>query len=139
MDKVENIPTIMKRHHSQIEGLLNRFKLSDYDLKLFNRFKWELEKHFFIEEKAIFTFIYSEDRESNEMKDELLKDHRAILKNLKDFESNLIENNVTDLSVLQQLLFKHKDFEDEKFYPMLEEELDDEKKKEIMDRISNPM
>jgi iron-sulfur cluster repair protein YtfE (RIC family) len=143
MPATKKIPEIMKMHHYHLEGILNRFVKSRNEVevypKVFNKFKWELEKHFFIEEKAIFTLIYSADQETNDMKDELLKEHRTILKNLKEIEGCLQDNIDTDLTGLKTLLIEHRDFEDESFYPKLEEELDEERKKEIRDRISNPV
>jgi len=143
MPATKKIPEIMKMHHYHLEGILNRFVKSrnEYEVfpMVFNKFKWELEKHFFIEEKAIFTLIYSDDTESNEMKDDLLRQHRTILKDLKSIEEGLNSNLDTDLSEFKQSLIKHRDFEDESFYPILEQELDEERKKEIRDRISNPI
>jgi hemerythrin-like domain-containing protein len=143
MPATKKIPEIMKMHHFHLEGILNRFVKSRNEVevfpKVFNKFKWELEKHFFIEEKAIFTLIYSGDKECNEMKDELLREHRTILKDLKSIEESLNSNIDTDLSEFKQSLIEHRDFEDESFYPVLEQELDEERKKEIRDRISNPI
>ncbi len=140
---VETIPKLMRKHHYQLEGLFNRFYKSrnttDDSNEIFSKFKWELKKHFLTEEKAIFTFIYAEDRESNEMKTELLKEHRLILHKLDEIENNSENFNNIDLKEFQNLLKNHRDFEDAVFYPKLEEELDDLKKKEIMDKISNPV
>ncbi|WP_455392202.1 hemerythrin domain-containing protein [[Eubacterium] cellulosolvens] len=143
MANLKTISEVMKRHHYQLEGLLNRFQMSQDEAeafpKMFNKFKWELEKHFFIEEKAIFTLIYSDDPEIHEMKDELLREHRAILKTLGKIENDLNNKIATDLTDFQNSIKKHRDFEDEAFYPTLDRELDNERKKEIWDRISNPM
>ena len=133
----------MKKHHYQLEGLLNKFIKKQHEVEVFpkdfNKFKWELEKHFFIEEKAIFTLIYSDDIDVHEMKDDLLHDHRSILKELDKIENSLKNNLNIDFSKFQKSLVKHRNFEDEVFYPKLEEELDDERKKKIIDRISNPI
>jgi hemerythrin-like domain-containing protein len=138
----KTIPEIMKRHHYQLEGLLNRFKRTrneaDAYPKVFNKFKWELEKHFFTEEKAIFTFIYIEDAESNNMKEELLKEHNKILSKLNEVENQIKANDQVDFEGFFELLTKHRDYEDEVFYPLLEQNLDNKKKKEIIDRITNP-
>ena len=50
----------MVKDHNKIEQLLNNFEASinkDYKIysEAFNDFEWELEKHIFVEEKAIYT------------------------------------------------------------------------------------
>ncbi len=143
MTKKQSISFIMKKHHGQIEGLLNKFYKFDENyqdkLKLFYQFKWELEKHFFTEEKAIFFFINDDTKNSNEMKLKLMKEHDKILTNLKEIENNL--KNKKDLEILdfRELLVRHKKFEDETFYPTLDQDLDENKKKDIMNRLSNPI
>lgn len=143
MNKNNTIPKIMKKHHYQLEGLLNRIKKSsnEYEVfpKVFNKFKWELRKHFVTEEKAIFTFIYKEDREIHEMKDELLKEHRIILKELDKIEEGFNNSEKFNLTDFQNLLIRHRTFEDVTFYPKLDEELDEAKKKEIIERINTPV
>jgi hemerythrin-like domain-containing protein len=133
----------MKRHHAQIEKLLRNFqtklksKSSDVTVA-FNSFKFELEKHFFLEEKAIFTFIYSDDKDSNEMKLELLEEHNLILDMIQEVESDLNNDSECELSKITKMLKCHRSFEDETFYPKLDQELDPTKKKQIIDRITNP-
>ena len=60
------ITEAMIRDHGKIIDLFIRFRKSnDLDkhtmTKSFNEFVWELEKHFFTEEKAIFTAYEPED------------------------------------------------------------------------------
>ena len=143
MGKSETIPKIMKKHHNQLEGILNRFIKSqnEYEVfpNMFNKFKWELEKHFFLEEKAVFIYLYSDDKESNDMRLKLREEHNLILKQLEKIESDLIEKKDLNFSVFKDLLRTHRAFEDEIFYPKLEKELDESKKQQIIDRISNPI
>ena len=143
MDKTDTIPRIMKKHHHEIEGLLNRFRKHQGEPeqfpKTFDKFKWELKKHFLLEEKAIFIFIYQEDDEIYKMKNEILSDHRAILKELDKIEGDLKNNETVNIFGLEERLKKHRDYEDDTFYPKLEEELDESKKKEILTKISTPV
>jgi hypothetical protein len=139
----DTISIIMKRHHHLIEGLLNRFnkRQSEPEVfpKLFNQFKWELEKHFFLEEKAIFTFINTDDQELYETSEKLLNEHRKILDTLNLLETDLISGKETDLDELKKRLIAHRDIEDDEFYPKLDIELDEQKKREIFNRISTPV
>ena len=83
MGKDETIPGIMKKHHYQLDGILTKLQRhhEDHDesKKNFNKFKWELKKHFLLEEKAIFIFIYQEDDDIYKMKNDILNEHRIIL------------------------------------------------------------
>jgi iron-sulfur cluster repair protein YtfE (RIC family) len=143
MDSDETIPNVMKRHHRIIEGLLNELKKSegtrDSKLQIFHKFKWELEKHFFIEEKAIFFYINTGDKESSEMKAQLMKEHDTILDDVEKTEIELKNSADVDVIELMAPLIKHRIFEDNVFYPKLDQELDESKKKKILDRISNPI
>ena len=84
MTNEETILKIMKRHHFQIESLLKKFNKcelnSDEYLQTFNKFKWELKKHFLTEEKAIFTYIYDED------KDRLKKETDDLKSKYRDYQ-----------------------------------------------------
>lgn len=62
MIKSTNILNLMVKDHRKIEDLLNNLEEKnneDFDpmQKAFNKFEWELEKHIFTEEKAIFYFL----------------------------------------------------------------------------------
>ncbi len=63
----KTIKDIMLEEHSRLAGIFNKFEQNlgkDYELIIivFDEFRWELEKHLFIEEKAIFRFFSPEKR-----------------------------------------------------------------------------
>ena len=65
--ETETILKVMLNDHCKIVKLLNDFeKCTDLDKqilkKTFNIFKWELEKHLFTEEKAIFVYFEPDDQ-----------------------------------------------------------------------------
>jgi len=123
MDQNLTLPEIMKLHHTLIEGFLNKYEENQDDsedsLQNFNKFKWELKKHFIVEEKAIFTFIDSTDFETYDMKNELLKEHRKILQDLKEMENIISHSESPNLQDFSKLLKQHKCYEDDIFYPKL--------------------
>jgi iron-sulfur cluster repair protein YtfE (RIC family) len=123
----------MLREHGKINSLLIEYE-RDPNLKKFNDFKWILEKHLFVEEKVIFE-IYnnSSDQEIGEL-NQLVKEHKDMLWLLSGIEDN--EENSSRISILKKILPAHARFEDEIFYPRLDEELDEEKKKLIIERCS---
>ena len=129
------ISDLMLRDHCKIEKLLSEFKLSigsPEAEKRFDGFKWELEKHMFIEERAIFTFVKPEDNEDFAAIPKLKREHDEILDLMESIEKDTKEE---DVSKLQNLLMKHKTFEDEVLYPKLDVELNAEQKKIIVDRL----
>ena len=130
---MEEIPDLMKKSHYKIEKLLNEF---GKDNSLFNKFKWELEKHLFIEEKAIFIFYNPKDSEDFDTIPNLIQEHRKMEKLLSEIENNLRIKKTIDVSELLKLLVKHRKFEDGTLYPKLNRELDEAKKNIIIERIN---
>ena len=137
---MEEISDLMRKNHYRIEQLLKEFKtIYEKNPKLifssFDKFKWELEKHLFIEEKAIFIFYSPKDSEDFDTIPNLVQEHRKMLELLNKIENNLKSKNV-DISELLKLLIKHRNFEDGTLYPKLDRELEDSKKKIIIERLT---
>lgn len=128
-----SIQTLMLKDHGKINLLLFEFE-KDPNSKTFNNFKWQLEKHLFVEEKVIFE-IYdnSTDQEIEEL-NQLVREHKDILWLIKGIEDE--KELSSRISILKKILPQHSKFEDEIFYPRLDEELDEEKKKLIIERCS---
>ena len=128
---MESIKSLMDREHKILGEFLEQ---ADKSRENFNKFKWNLEKHFFVEEKAI--FIMNRDMNGEEISDifELMKEHGEIMKLMKDMEANLGNEEKIDISAIKENLIKHRDFEDVVFYPKLDEILSLEQKQEIMER-----
>ncbi|MHA1756031.1 MAG: hemerythrin domain-containing protein [Promethearchaeota archaeon] len=136
------IKEIMKKHHLQLINFLERFKKIKDDNSLarkvsFDLFKWELEKHFFTEERAIFLFYHPEKESDKEEITQLLKEHEIILEKLDELYEKVESNELFNFQELEDLLLKHKEQEDNFIYPKLDEILDDEIKKIIINRISD--
>ena len=137
MRQNNSITSLMLNHHAKITGLL---KNMDNTMESFDRFKWALEKHLFVEEKAIFIYYNPTDDEDiiNEnyaMIPDLIIEHTMILDMLKEMEDDLRNKGAVDSSELQDLLTKHKDFEDDVLYPKLDRALEDSQKIIITERI----
>ncbi len=142
MTKSKSIAEIMVKHHFKIDKLLHKFKDEiDHGEKTligeFNKFKWEMEKHFFLEEKAIFQLHYSENQESNKIKTQLKEEHNILRGKLNDIWEGLKNEKKIDFFEFRKLLIEHKNFENKVFYPRLDEELDDSRKNMIIDRLKN--
>ncbi|MFA5020245.1 MAG: hemerythrin domain-containing protein [Candidatus Pacearchaeota archaeon] len=134
----EKIRQKMLEEHGRIDSMLSEFEgslNSKNAEEIFNRFKWNLEKHFFIEERAIFA-MHNNTNEC-EISDtfKLMQEHGEILALLKTIESKIKSNSIEDISNLKNVLKKHVEFENIYFYPNLEKNLNEQQKKEIVDRV----
>lgn len=134
------ISEAMYNEHVKLKNVFNRFENSVRELEpnmdLFNEFKWNIEKHFLVEEKAIFELCNNACGDKISEIFDLMKEHGEILNLINDCEDNLDEGISVEIDLLKKMLTKHADFEDEVFYPLLDEKLNEERKQEILDRIN---
>ena len=104
----------------------------------FNVFQWNLEKHFFVEERAIFT-SYNPDRvdEGYKVFLDLSEQHTEILKKIESLRKKLQRRKPFDLNEIKNLLIKHKTFEEKNVYPVLDQEINEGEKRFIIERIKD--
>lgn len=143
MDKSTNIVPVMVKDHRKIEQLLENFEASidkDYKTmaKAFNDFEWHLEKHIFVEEKAIYTQYSPEDVASGyKMLPTLTKQHNYIVNQLAVWRKDVRnKRNITDFNNLKEFIIRHKNFEEKDVYPLLDQVLDEEQKTQILQKIN---
>ena len=134
-----SIEKLMLEEHKRLNKFLDILErdLDDYEkTKInFNKLKWNLEKHFFTEEKVIFNmFMQISDQETSDTFN-LLSDHVKIMQLIKQIEKELSKKIKPKIHILKEMLITHKDFEDEDFYPKLDQRLTSDQKKEISNRI----
>jgi len=146
MNGETSILKLMTRDHYKIEGLITKLEEAikeDFEsmAKAFNKFEWELEKHIFTEEKAIFTSYNPEDViEGYKMLPELTKQHNYIINTLNNWRDDIRKKRtLSDLSSLKEFIIKHKDFEEQKVYPRVDEGLNEEQKRKIVAKINEIM
>lgn len=130
----------MKDHGKIVKLLLDVEKSIGMEListmKVFDTFEWELEKHIFIEEKAIFTsYKPTNIVEGYKMVPELIQQHNDILNRLRVMRKNLMWQRPIDYDDFKELILAHKTFEEASLYPKLDQELDVAQKEEIMKKI----
>ena len=143
MMKSINIFKLMVKDHCKIEELLNNLEEKNNEdfnsmKTAFNKFEWELEKHIFTEEKAIFTSYNPEDViEGYKMLPELTKQHNFIVNTLNNWREDIRKKRtLSDVYSFKEFIIKHKDFEEEKVYPQLDEGLTEEQKRHIVAKIN---
>ena len=143
MNESVNILELMIKDHRKIENLINDLEektKQDFDSmsKSFNKFEWELEKHIFTEEKAIFTSYNPEDvTEGYKMLPELTKQHNFIINTLNNWREDIRKKRIiSDVFSFKEFIIKHKNFEEEKVYPKLDEAVSEDEKRKIVAKIN---
>jgi hemerythrin superfamily protein len=143
MSKPNNILPLMIRDHCKIEELINDLEKKskiDFDSmsKSFNTFEWTLEKHIFIEEKAIFvSYKPLNVIEGFKMLPELTSQHNFILNTINNWRDDIRKKrNLTNIYSFKEFLIKHKNYEEKEVYPKLDEALSEREKKHIVAKIN---
>jgi hemerythrin-like domain-containing protein len=135
----QTIEGLMLDEHKRLDKLLDNVEKDLDNFKKtkinFDCLKWNLEKHFFVEEKVIFdSFVSISGQETNDTF-HLLEDHVRIIQLLKIIEERLTQKIKPKLEYLRKIILAHRDFEDEDFYPNLDKRLNPEQKKRISEKI----
>lgn len=132
---MESINSLLIKEHGKLILYLVKFSKEENKEKakqFFENFKWTLQKHFFVEEKAIFDFY--EKIKGDKVNDifDLMGEHGDLLDLMKFIEEDFSEKRIEEL---KKLLIKHHTFEDEVFYPKLDRDLTEDQKKELIEKI----
>ena len=137
----KTLSTLMHNEHKRINSFLQQFEeMLNRDFEkakeIFGKFNWNLEKHFYVEEKVIFTVYNSPGNEESENLSRVIKEHKDITWMIKKIKENLDQGIKIDLTELKQILKIHEKFEDEVFYSRLEDELSQNEKELIIERAN---
>ena len=139
--KSNAILDVMVKDHNRLMKYLEDVKKnikSDFDvlLKSFNTFEWNLEKHFFVEERAIFT-SYNPDyiEDGHQLFTNLSKQHTSILEKVESLRKRLRSGKSIDVSDLEVMLLKHKTYEEKNVYSVLDVEISEGEKRFMIERI----
>jgi len=141
--KSNAILDVMVKDHNRLIKYLKDVKSnikSDFELllKSFNTFEWNLEKHFFVEERAIFTSYNPEYIDDGyQLFSDLSKQHTIILEKVESLRKRLRSGKTIDVSNLEEILLKHKTFEEKNVYPMLDLEINEGEKRFMIERIND--
>ena len=140
--KSTTISSMMLHDHGKIVKLLNECKQAMKEdtnegiLKSFDKFAWELERHIFVEERVIFRQEISLSKDSHELIQAILEDHQMLSDMLKEIEKSLREKDYNlNIPKIERFLSDHKDREDRDLYPRLDDELNPELKKFMVEQL----
>ena len=132
---------LMVRDHGKIVKMLHDVEKSIgmelvSTMKVFDTFEWELEKHIFIEEKAIFTSYNPKNvTEGYRMVPQLIQQHNELLNKLQVMRKDLQWQRPVRFEEFRELLLTHKTFEEVSLYPKLDLELSVAQNEDIMKKI----
>jgi len=139
--KATALTELMVRDHGKIMKMLHDVEKSIgmelvSTMKVFGTFEWELEKHMFVEEKAIFTSYNPKNIASGyRMMPQLIQQHNELFNKLQVMRKDLQWQRPVKVEEFRQLLTEHKTFEEESLYPKLDQELSVQQKEEIIRKI----
>jgi hemerythrin-like domain-containing protein len=143
MSQQISILSLMIKDHRKLNDLIEKLDEStkkDFDSmkEVFTKFEWALEKHIFTEEKAIFTSYNPKNvSEGYKMLPELTKHHNYIVNKLNNWREDISKKRVlTDVYSFKEFLDNHRQFEEEKVYPKLDESLSEDDKRNIVAKIN---
>ena len=128
------IADLMIKEHSNLDKELEEFEKEPNQDKL-DKFRWCLEKHFFIEEKAIFYIYQSIVGKEVENIFDVMKEHGEVLDLIKLIDNKLPEKDEENILKLKEILEKHLKFENSVFYPKLDIDLNPEQRKIIIEKV----
>lgn len=106
---------------------------SEGTFKKFIEFKWNIEKHFFVEEQAIFA-VYTSKVDVGRREVNLISEHKLMAKMLTEFEARIYKGELPDFSDFRKIMFKHQGVEDDYFYTGLETNLNEDMKADIINK-----
>jgi hypothetical protein len=136
--KFKKISDYMLLDHAKIVDLLNEIEKGDHpSFDAFCKFEWHLQKHIFLEEKAVYNFykIYNDKEMGSQFFEKLSKQHTVILELLNKITTDSFPKGNVNFTKLKRLLTTHKNFEEMEVYPNIDKNIDNKIRKEIIERI----
>ena len=137
---MESIQKLMDGQHRALikllEDFLKAFKENPIGSgMILEKFKINAEKHFSVEDFAIFNAHEAMNSENVKDTFQLMEDHQAILALLNKIQNELGKEIKKDVFELEAMLKNHQEFEDNEFYPNLDENLNENHRLLIISRI----
>ena len=132
---------LMINHHALLETLFfvakDEIKANSERAKeSISLFRWEYEKHMFVEENIIFDFLRWNHPKAYQITLHLTGEHSVIRQLLGKVESELPQYSENDIATLQSLLSEHRKDEEEHLYSVVDKELLENQKLRIINRIN---
>jgi hypothetical protein len=141
---IQKISVYMIKDHQRILSLLHAFEMTFEKnpgdrLESLEKFEWHLQKHIFVEEKAVFSILNYKIELDEEygLLLELSNQHLELLNEVSKIKKELLREERTDTNRLRELKMKHLKFEEHMAYPKLDELLDESEREKILNNIKD--
>ncbi|MEK6913472.1 MAG: hemerythrin domain-containing protein [Nanoarchaeota archaeon] len=131
---------ILKQHQIIDKNLIDFEKTPEGGqmmIKLFETFRWNLNKHMFIEEENIFPVTDDTNNIEKKQLQNLIKDHRDLTEIIKNLSEDIANGRKPNTKILRELLFAHEAREIQSFYPLLDKRLSANTKNEILLKLKD--
>jgi hemerythrin-like domain-containing protein len=137
----EKIANLMIDQHALIEALFFVFKdeakEKSKDLEnCFSDFSWEIKKHFFVEERAIFDYLPWSDPTISATIKQLEGEHVKMISELAKMAEDLTKVSQGEIESFYKLLKGHREMEEKSLYPVLDKKLSKAQKEQIVSHIN---
>jgi hypothetical protein len=135
------ISSVFAKDHVEINDELDHLdalceRSNEEFLPVYQKFRWHLQKHFYIEEKALWTYCDMEKKFDQDMINELLNDHDFLIEFFNRVEITELSECKFILSEFIAKIINHVAYETENFYKVLDEELEANEKAMVIDIIN---
>jgi hypothetical protein len=142
MEKMGEITIAILQQHRIIDKNLYDFdKTEETDIsnlkKLFETFRWNISKHFSVEEENLFTVSDNANHEEVRQLQNLIKDHNDLKEIIKNIAEEVEMERKPDTRILKELLSAHEGREINSFYPLLDKRLLPEKRMAIIKSLKD--
>jgi hemerythrin-like domain-containing protein len=126
------ISEVMAEDHAKTMRMINEFRTGWATI---DQLRMALQRHFFLEEQAVFSFKKSNDPEDLDKAMQLVKEHNDLLDLLTEIEDATGGERKRLLEAFLHKLEEHSHFEDEEFYPGLDRNLSKSQKMKIISKV----
>lgn len=139
---MNSISFAMLNDHKELNALLTRalegFGMDKQEQKrLFDLFAQKLEKHFVVEEQAIFSFSHLGDEITQKTIRNLLSEHGEARRLLAVIKDGFEDDPSPALERFQELMRQHQNQENDFLYPKLDQDLKEAEKEYILAKIKS--
>jgi len=136
----QSIQSVMLQSHAEIDKEFKKVEDrlegdSGFLLATIEEFEFKLDKHFIVEEQAIFSFSHLSEGENKKIISDLLSEHSQMRNIIKEAKENIEETKEIDFEDFGKILRNHIYQENEVLYPNLDRNLNDEEKEFIVNKI----
>jgi iron-sulfur cluster repair protein YtfE (RIC family) len=122
-------------HHEMLEELIQQAKVPSASVETVKKIKWRLQRHFYIEEKLIFSVCRLEGNDNITTLPKLLKEHDDILHEIDIIIQILNQNKNPAWDRIIELKREHIQLESTQIYQKIDEYMDETDKAELIRQI----